>query len=137
MSVEGRLVGRIDHGLVVFVGVAIGDGPTDIEYTASKIRDARVFGDADGRMNRSVVDVGGSLLVVSQFTLVGDLRRGRRPAFDAAAPPDVARRSYEALVDRLRGFGLTVETGEFQRTMEVDLVNEGPVTMLVDSRRLF
>jgi D-tyrosyl-tRNA(Tyr) deacylase len=137
VSVEGRLVGRIDHGLVVFVGVVVGDGPADVEYTASKIRDARVFGDADGRMNRSVVDVGGSLLVISQFTLLGDLRRGRRPAFDAAAPPDEARRSYEAVVERLREFGITVETGAFQRTMEVDLVNEGPVTILVDSRRLF
>jgi D-tyrosyl-tRNA(Tyr) deacylase len=137
VSVEGEVVGRIGRGLVALVGVAAGDGPADVGYTASKIRDARVFGDEAGRMNRSVADVGGALLLVSQFTLLGDVRHGRRPAFDAAASPEEARRLYEALVDALRASGLPVETGRFQAHMHVELVNDGPVTILVDSRRVF
>ena len=137
VSVEGEIVGRIGRGLVALVGVAAGDGPADVGYTASKIRDARVFGDEAGRMNRSVGDVGGAILLVSQFTLLGDVRHGRRPAFDAAASPEDARRLYEALVDALRATGLPVETGRFQAHMHVELVNDGPVTILVDSRRVF
>jgi D-tyrosyl-tRNA(Tyr) deacylase len=137
VSIEGEVVGRIGRGLVALVGVAAGDGPADVVYTASKIRDARIFGDEAGRMNRSVTDVGGALLLVSQFTLLGDVRHGRRPAFDAAASPEDARRLYEALVDALRGSGLPVETGRFQAHMHVELVNDGPVTILVDSRRVF
>jgi D-tyrosyl-tRNA(Tyr) deacylase len=137
VSVNDEPVGRIGHGLVALIGVEAGDGPADIAYVASKIRDARIFTDDQGRMNRSVVDVGGALLLVSQFTLLGDLRQGRRPAFDAAARPDDARRIYERLLEALRATGLTVETGRFQAHMRVDLVNDGPVTVLVDSRRVF
>lgn len=137
VTVDDRVVGAIGAGLVVFVGVAAGDGAADIDYTASKIRELRIFGDDQGRMNRSVVDAGGAVLVVSQFTLLADVRRGRRPGFDAAAAPEVAKAAYEDLVVRLRDAGLRVETGVFQAHMLVDLVNDGPVTILLDSRRLF
>jgi D-tyrosyl-tRNA(Tyr) deacylase len=137
VTVEGRVVGRIDAGLLALVAVADGDTPADLDYTASKIREVRIFPDADGRMNRSVVDSGGAVLVVSQFTLMGDVRNGRRPGFSGAAGPDVARRTYEDLVGRLRGAGLAVETGVFQAHMDVELVNDGPVTILIDSRRAF
>jgi D-aminoacyl-tRNA deacylase len=137
VSVDGEVTGAIGAGLVALVGVASGDGPADIAYTTSKIRDVRIFGDDQGRMNRSLVDVGGALLLVSQFTLLGDVRHGRRPAFDGAAPPDAARRLYDALLESLRASGLTVEAGRFQAHMVVDLINDGPVTVLVDSRRMF
>lgn len=137
VTVDGRVVGQIGAGLLALVGVADGDTPADLEYTASKIREMRIFPDADGRMNRSVVDSGGAVLVVSQFTLMGDVRNGRRPGFTGAAAPDVARRAYEDLVARLRSEGLPVETGVFQAHMHVDLVNDGPVTILIDSRRAF
>jgi D-tyrosyl-tRNA(Tyr) deacylase len=137
VRVGEHIVGRIASGLVVFVGLAEGDGPADIEYVASKIRDLRIFGDDGGRMNRSVVDIGGAVLVVSQFTLLGDARKGRRPAFDGAARPEVARTQYETFVSALRSHGLTVETGVFQAHMQIDLTNDGPVTILLDSRRLF
>ena len=137
VTVDGRLVGRIGAGLVALVAVADGDGPADLDYTASKIRDVRIFPDAEGRMNRSVADTGGAVLAVSQFTLMGDVRNGRRPGFTGAAAPEIARGLYDGLVDRLRETGLTVETGEFQTHMDVELVNDGPVTVLVDSRRLF
>lgn len=130
-------VGAIGPGLLVFAGVATGDGPADVDYLASKVLGLRVFADEQGRMNRSVVDTGGSLLVVSQFTLLGDVRRGRRPSFDEAADPDTARALFDALVSRLRAGGPRVETGTFQAHMHIDLVNDGPVTLLVDSRRLF
>lgn len=123
--------------MLALVAVADGDTTADLEYTASKIRDVRVFPDADGRMNRSVVDSGGAVLVVSQFTLMGDVRNGRRPGFTGAAAPDIARRAYEDLVARLRSDGLRVETGVFQAHMHVELVNDGPVTILIDSRRAF
>jgi D-tyrosyl-tRNA(Tyr) deacylase len=137
VTVGERAVGRIGPGLLVFVGVAKDDGPSDIEYTASKILGLRVFPDEAGRMNRSIVDTGGDLLVVSQFTLFGDARKGRRPSFDAAAPPDAARTTYGHFVQRLRASGLVVLTGEFQAHMDVSLVNDGPVTLLLESRRLF
>jgi D-tyrosyl-tRNA(Tyr) deacylase len=137
VSVDGRTVGTIESGLLALVAVADGDTTADLEYTASKIRDVRVFPDADGRMNRSVVDSGGAVLVVSQFTLMGDVRNGRRPGFTGAAAPDIARRAYEDLVARLRSDGLRVETGVFQAHMHVELVNDGPVTILIDSRRAF
>ena len=130
-------IGRIDHGLVALVGVEAGDSPADLEYVASKIRDVRIFADGQGRMNRSVVDAGGAVLVVSQFTLLGDARKGRRPAFDRAAPPDTARDLYEQLILRLRQDGLHVAAGQFQSHMHVELVNDGPVTILLDSRRTF
>lgn len=142
VTVDERVTGQIDQGLLVFVGVEKGDTSDDLEYVVSKVRDLRIFeddGDESGRkrMNRSVVDIGGSVLVVSQFTLSGDVRRGRRPSFDAAAPPNVARAYYESVVRRLRESGLTVETGEFQAMMRVQLENDGPVTILIDSRRRF
>jgi D-tyrosyl-tRNA(Tyr) deacylase len=137
VSVDEQIVGRIGPGLLILVGVADGDGPADIEYVASKIRDLRIFGDEQGRMNRSVVEMGGAVLVVSQFTLLGDVRKGRRPGFDGAAAPDPARTQYEALVQRLRASGLEVATGLFQAHMRVESVNDGPVTILLDSKRVF
>lgn len=133
-----RLAGEIARGLLVLVGIGRDDGPDDVRYVAGKIRDARIFeGDAGKSMDRSVVDVGGAVLVVPQFTLYGDVRKGRRPAFDAAAPPDRARALYEDLVRELRAVPLPVATGEFQAMMRVELVNDGPVTVLVDSKRQF
>ena len=119
------------------VGVATGDGPADIAYIASKIAELRIFPDEAGRMNRSVGEAGGSLLVVSQFTLLGDVRNGRRPAFDGAEAPAAAEQTYDALVARLGTTGLRVETGRFRAHMAVELVNDGPVTILLDSRRGF
>jgi D-tyrosyl-tRNA(Tyr) deacylase len=130
-------VGEIGRGLLVLVSVGSADGPRDIEYIAAKLRDLRIFEDDEGRMNRSILDAGGALLVVSQFTLHGDVRKGRRPSFDKAAPPQVARQIYEDLVRVLRGYGLAVETGAFQARMQVELVNDGPVTILLDSERTF
>ncbi|MCC7007313.1 MAG: D-tyrosyl-tRNA(Tyr) deacylase [Acidobacteria bacterium] len=137
VAVDGDVVGAIGHGLLAFVGVAAGDGPADLEYTASKIAEMRIFHDADGRMNRSVRDVNGAVLLVSQFTLLGDVRKGRRPAFDDAEAPERALEVYEALSGRLRELGLRVETGRFRAEMTIDLVNHGPVTILLDSRRRF
>jgi D-tyrosyl-tRNA(Tyr) deacylase len=137
VQVGDRVVGEIGPGLLVLVGVAAEDGPADVQYVAAKVRELRIFGDDAGRMNRSVEECGGAVLVVSQFTLVGDVRRGRRPSFDAAAPPAVAKALYEDLVRQLRADGLTVATGEFQAQMAVELVNDGPVTILLDSRKLF
>lgn len=135
-----RDVARIGRGLLVLVGVEQGDGPSDVQYIAGKVRDLRVFEDpaaGDRHMNRSVSDVGGAVLVVSQFTLAGDCRKGRRPSFDAAAPPQIARPLYEDVVRELKNTGLEVATGEFQAMMRVSLVNEGPVTLLIDSRKQF
>ena len=137
VSVDGQIVGQIGSGLVVLVGMAEGDDAADMDYVASKIRDLRIFADDHGRMNRSIGEAGGAILLVSQFTLMGDVRKGRRPGFDAAATPDEARRQYEALIARLRTMDLTVQTGVFQANMQVALVNDGPVTVLLDSRRLF
>ena len=136
MRIGDVVTGEIDRGLLVFVGVARDDTIDDLKYLAAKIRDIRVFeSDAGKPMDRSVADVGGSLLVVSQFTLYGDVRKGRRPSFDGAAPPDDARRLYEEFVRELRATRLPVATGEFQAMMQVELVNDGPVTILVDSRK--
>src|SRR5262245_60301958 len=135
VTVDGQIVGRIGTGVLALVGVAKDDGPADIEYVATKIRDLRIFGDDQGRLNRSVFAVGGGVLVVSQFTLLGDVRNGRRPGFSGAAPPDVARALYESLVERLRAMNLRVETGVFQAMMDVALVNDGPVTLLINSKR--
>jgi D-tyrosyl-tRNA(Tyr) deacylase len=133
VSVAGEVVGRIGPGLLVFVGVSHIDGPGDVDYITAKIRDLRIFADQNDRMNRSVVETGGAVLVVSQFTLLADCRKGRRPSFDEAASPPVAQALYNTLVRRLRDEGLNVETGVFQAHMEVELVNDGPVTMLLDS----
>ena len=140
VAVGERTVGRIDRGLLALVGVERGDGPADVEYIAGKIRDVRVFEDAADpakHLNRSVQDVGGAVLVVSQFTVAADCRKGRRPAFDDAAPPEVAKPLYENVVNALKASGLPVATGEFQAPMQVSLVNDGPVTVLLDSRRRF
>ena len=140
VTVGDRLVGSIERGLMVLLGVEHGDGPADVQYVAGKIRDLRVFEDPEDRsrhMHCSVLDVKGAVLVVSQFTLAGDCRRGRRPSFDAAAAPEVARPLYEDVVKALEASGLRVATGEFQAMMEVTLVNDGPVTLLVDSRKQF
>jgi D-aminoacyl-tRNA deacylase len=136
--VEDRVIGAIGRGLLVLVGVGHDDTETDVAYTASKVRELRLFESADGKpMDQSVAAVSGEILVVSQFTLYGDVRRGRRPSFDAAAPPEQARGLYEAFVRELRSAGMSVSTGEFQAMMQVELVNDGPVTILVDSRRTF
>ena len=137
VAVDSRTVGTIAHGFLVFVGVEKDDGPADAAYIAGKVRDLRVFEDDAHHMNRSLQDVGGSVLVVSQFTLAADCRKGRRPSFDDAAAPQIAKPLYEEVVRALRSDGLTVATGEFQATMHVSLVNDGPVTLLLDSRRRF
>lgn len=136
VTVDSRVVGAIEHGLLVFVGVAPDDGPEDLRYIATKIRELRIFADDAGRMNRSVVESNGAVLVVSQFTLYADTRKGRRPSFLGAAPPAMAEALYSDLVRSLRDSGLRVETGIFQADMQVALVNDGPVTILLDSRRL-
>lgn len=135
VRVDDKVVGEIGRGLLVFAGVEKDDGPEDVKYIAGKVEGMRIFEDASHRMNLAVTDVGGEVLVVSQFTLAGDCRRGRRPSFDAAERPETAKPIYEALVEELRSLKLTVETGEFQADMQVELVNDGPVTILLDSRR--
>jgi D-aminoacyl-tRNA deacylase len=137
VSVSEKIIGKIGPGLLVLLGVGHEDTEADATYLAEKIAGLRVFEDQDGKMNRSVQDTGGSVLVVSQFTLYGDVRRGKRPSFDAAAPPDHARRWYEFLVQCIRTAGLHCETGRFQEMMQVELVNEGPVTILLDSAKAF
>lgn len=138
VHVGDRVTGEISRGLVVLVGIGRDDGPDDVRYVAGKIVHARVFeGEAGKPMDRSVVDAGGAILVVSQFTLYGDMRKGRRPSFDAAAAPEAARALYEDLVRELRAVPLPVATGEFQAMMRVELVNDGPVTILIDSARQF
>ena len=136
--VDDRIIGAIGRGLLVLVGVGRDDTEADVTYTAGKVRELRLFEGADGKpMDQSVATMSGEILVVSQFTLYCDVRRGRRPSFDAAAPPEQARGLYEAFVRELRSAGMSVGTGEFQAMMQVELVNDGPVTVLVDSRRTF
>ncbi len=137
VSVEGAVVGAIGAGLVALIGVANGDGPADIDYVVTKISGLRVFDDEQGRMNRSAAEAGGAVLAISQFTLAGDVRRGRRPAYDEAAPATIAKPAYDAVVNGLRKAGLTVETGVFQAHMALTLTNDGPVTILIDSRKTF
>ncbi|MFQ5742854.1 MAG: D-aminoacyl-tRNA deacylase [Acidobacteriota bacterium] len=135
VRVEGRTIGAIDAGLLVLVAVMRNDARTDVEFTADRLLHLRVFADEQGRMNRSVEDVDGSLLLVSQFTLAGDTRKGRRPSFIKAAPPEPARELFEALIERLRAGPVKVEKGIFAAFMEVELVNDGPVTLILDSRQ--
>lgn len=137
VTVNENITGEIGLGLLVLLGVGHEDSEADLNYMVEKIAGLRVFEDEAGKMNRSVRDVGGSLLAVSQFTLYGDVRRGKRPSFDDAAPPVEARRLYELFVERIRSMGLACETGRFQEMMEVELVNDGPVTILLDSKKLF
>ncbi len=137
VTVNGSTAGEIGLGLLVLLGVGRDDTDADATYLADKFSGLRIFEDEDGKMNRNVVDVGGSVLAVSQFTLYGDVRRGKRPSFDAAAPPPSARRLYEFFVEQIRAAGLRCETGRFQETMQVELVNDGPVTILLDSKKQF
>src|ERR1700758_4429583 len=135
VSVNGEVTGKIDRGLLVLLGVAATDAETDAEYLADRIAGLRIFEDKDGKMNLSVAEAGGAILAVSQFTLCGDTRGGRRPSFIAAARPDEARKLYEHFVERIRAAGLTCATGRFQEMMQVELVNDGPVTILLDSTK--
>jgi|SRR5271165_1155655 len=137
VKVDSELIGEIGLGLLVLLGVGQEDVEADADYLAEKITGLRIFEDNDGKMNLSVTDVGGAVLAVSQFTLFGDVRRGKRPSFDAAARPERARELYEYFVGRVRSLGLRCETGRFQAMMDVELVNSGPVTILLDSRKAF
>ncbi|NGZ09453.1 MAG: D-tyrosyl-tRNA(Tyr) deacylase [Nitrospira sp. LK70] len=134
VEVERKVVGQIQEGLMVLLGVAKGDDETDVRYLVDKIRSLRIFADEQGKMNRSLTDVGGAVLLVSQFTLLGRTTNGRRPSFDKAAPPDMARCLYEQVAADLQAGGTSVETGVFATHMQVALVNDGPVTFMVDSR---
>lgn len=134
VTVGGRTTGEIGAGLLVLLGVKKGDGEAEAEYLADRVTALRIFSDPEGKMNLSLLDTGGAMLVVSQFTLYGDTRKGRRPGFDDAAPPDAARRLYEHFVAKARERGIRVETGEFQAMMTVELANEGPVTFIVESK---
>jgi D-tyrosyl-tRNA(Tyr) deacylase len=135
VSVGEKVVGRIQRGIVVLLGIAKADTQADAEYLAAKITGLRIFEDENGKMNLSVAETGGEVLAVSQFTLYGDVRQGRRPSFDEAAPPELARELYEYFVSKIRESGITCETGRFQTMMQVELVNDGPVTILLDSKR--
>ena len=137
VKVGDELTGEIGKGLLVLLGVGQEDSEADADYLAEKVAGLRIFEDEAGKMNLSVADAGGAILAVSQFTLFGDVRRGKRPSFDAAARPERARELYDYFVQRVRDLGLRCETGRFQEMMEVDLVNTGPVTILLDSKKLF
>ena len=133
VRVEGETVGEIGRGFLVLLGVAAGDGPGELRWMVDKVVGLRIFDDGEGKMNLALADVGGELLVVSQFTLLGDCRNGRRPSFIDAAAPEMAERMYEEFVAATRGAGIRVATGKFRTHMEVELVNDGPVTLLLDS----
>lgn len=137
VKVNGEFTGQIGEGLLVLLGVTHADKEADSAYLADKIAGLRIFEDDAGKMNFSVADVSGAVLAVSQFTLFGDVRRGKRPSFDAAARPEKAKALYECFVERIRASGLRCETGRFQEMMEVELVNSGPVTILLDSKKVF
>ena len=137
VEVNGNVVGSIGQGLLVFLGVGKNDGDEDISYIVDKLLHLRIFEDNQGKMNRSVLDIGGEILVVSQFTLFGDCRKGRRPSFADAAPPEQAEVLYEECIKRLRTAGITVATGKFREMMKVFILNDGPVTILLDSKKLF
>ncbi|HDM78799.1 MAG TPA: D-tyrosyl-tRNA(Tyr) deacylase [Deltaproteobacteria bacterium] len=137
VEVDGNVVGSIGHGLLVFVGIGADDSKKDIDYIVNKTINLRIFGDEKSKFNLSLLDIGGEVLLVSQFTLFGDCRKGRRPSFSGAAPINVAKETYQEVIEAFREKGIKVETGEFQAMMEVYLVNDGPVTMLLDSKKLF
>jgi len=137
VAVDGQVSGEIDRGLLVLVGISRDDTRADADYLADKIAGLRIFEDRSGKMNLDVSAIRGAVLVVSQFTLYGDVRRGKRPSFDVAAPPAQAQSLYEYLVERIRAGGLCCQTGQFQRSMQVELVNDGPVTILLDSAKTF
>lgn len=133
VRVDDRIIGQISRGLLVLLGVAQGDRPADADYLANKIANLRIFEDKQGKMNRSLLETGCQMLVVSQFTLLGDCRKGRRPSFVAAAQPEQAAALYENFIAAVRGLGISVETGRFKARMEIALVNDGPVTLIVES----
>lgn len=137
VAIDGQTVGQCGHGLMVLIGVENGDTDRDMAYIADKVPNLRIFEDENGKMNLSLMNMGGQILAISQFTLLGDARGGRRPSFTAAARPDTAVPLYEALVEKWRGMGIHVETGVFGADMQVSLINDGPVTILLDSRKLF
>lgn len=137
VTVEDRITGEINKGLMVLLGVGQGDSETDLEYLVEKIINLRIFEDNNGKMNLSLLDVGGELLVVSQFTLYGDCRKGRRPSYDKAARPETAKALYESFVEKCKNYGISTQTGIFQAEMLVDISNDGPVTLLLDSKREF
>lgn len=137
VEVDGKVVGRIGRGLLVLLGAGSGDTSEDVDYLAEKTLSLRIFEDEKGKMNLSVADTGGEVLIVSQFTLYGDCRKGRRPSFDKAAPPELAEDLYEQFVDKMSGRGVHVQTGKFGAMMDVHLVNWGPVTLMLDSKRQF
>ena len=137
VTVDDEVTGQIEHGLLVLLGVGQGDSATDVQYMADKIANLRVFEDDEGRMNRSLHDTAGSMLVVSQFTLWGDCRKGRRPSFVAAAEPELAEQLYEMFVGEVQARGIHVQCGRFRQQMQVELVNEGPVTLILDSDKSF
>lgn len=137
VSVDGQVVGAIEFGFVVLVGVEVGDTSADVSYLANKLLGLRIFNDDQGKMNRDIIQVGGQMLLISQFTLCGDARQGRRPSFIAAAPPDLGRQWFDRLVTTVAGQGVAVATGEFGADMQVQLLNDGPVTILLDSKKLF
>jgi D-aminoacyl-tRNA deacylase len=137
VAVDGEIVGDIGRGLLVLLGVTHADNEADADYLAGKVAGLRIFEDENGKMNLDTAAVGGGILMVSQFTLYGDVRRGKRPSFDAAASPERARELYEYFVERIRDAGLPCQTGRFQEMMEVELVNDGPVTILLDSSKIF
>ncbi len=136
VTVAGEATGRIGRGLVVLLGVAAKDGPAEVEWLSEKLMHLRIFEDDEGKMNRSLVEVGGAMLVVSQFTLFGDCRKGRRPSFTEAAPPELAEQLYDAFVARLQTLGVEAATGVFRAHMDVSLVNDGPVTLWIDTADL-
>lgn len=137
VTADGQVTGSIDAGILLLLGVGREDGQQDIEYLADKVINLRIFEDENGKMNKSLLDVGGSLLVVSQFTLYGDCRKGKRPSYDRAERPENAVEQYNKFVEACRSYGIKVETGKFQAMMLVELVNDGPVTLLLDSRKEF
>ncbi len=137
VRINGEEVGRIGQGLLVLAGVAAQDGPEDVAYMAQKLANLRVFAGEDRLLHLSLLDLKAEILLVSQFTILGDCRKGRRPSFDAAAPPDLAEKLYEDLARALTGYGLKVATGRFRQMMEVGLINDGPVTLLLDSKKVF
>ena len=135
VEVEGQTTGAVERGLLVYLGAGKGDGPAERKYVLEKVLGLRIFENESGKMDKSVVDVGGALLVVSQFTLYGDVRKGRRPSFDGAMPPEEAEQAYEAFVAEARATGIVVETGRFRADMKVSSLNDGPVTIWIDSAK--
>lgn len=136
-EVKGEIAGKIDKGLLIFLGIGKDDNEADIDYIIDKVINLRIFEDESGKMNLSVKDVGGSILLISQFTLFGDVRKGRRPSFDSAMPPDNAEILYEKSIQKFKNTNIKIETGRFKEMMKISLLNDGPVTILLDSKKLF